>query len=152
VHDPRIDTQLLAAAVALQLERSLEVEVPGGVQARQRDLIATLGQLASASNREATELLVALLESPRFAALQGEVSRAIATVGPAAASATAVLVALVEAAPEPNLNVLRALAAMGGDAACAAPRLLATAADPSRPQEARQRIRETVDAIVSAAP
>jgi hypothetical protein len=57
---------------------------------------------------------------------------------------------LVEAAPEPNLNVLRALAAMGGDAACAAPRLRALVADDSRPAQARQQIRETLDAIVSA--
>jgi hypothetical protein len=152
IHDPRLDPQLLAAAVAWQLERSLAVEVPGGVQARQRDLIATLGQLAEAANREATELLIALLEAPRFAALQGEVSRAIASVGPRAASATEVLVALVEAAPEPNLNVLRALVAIGGDAACAAPRLRATAADPNRPPQARQQIRETVNAIVSTVP
>jgi hypothetical protein len=152
IHDPRVDPQLLTAAVAWQLERSVAIEVPGGVEARQRDLIATLGQLAQASQREATELLIALLEAPRFAALQGEVSRAIASVGPPAASATESLVALVEAAPEPNLNVLRALAAMGSDAACAAPRLRALAADDSRPPEARQRIRETADAIVSAVP
>jgi hypothetical protein len=151
IDDPRLEPEVLAAAIALQLERSVAVEVPGGVEARQRDLVAMLGQLAR-FDREATELLVALLEAPRFAKLHGEISRAIAAVGPRAADATESLVALIEATPEPNLNVLRALAAIGGDAACAAPRLRAIAADPSRPAEARERIRETLDAIVSAAP
>lgn len=149
IHD--LDPELLAAAIALQLERSLAVEVPGGVQARQRDLIATLGELAR-TERAATELLVALLEAPRFANLQGEVSRAIAGVGPPASAATPILVGLIEAALEPNLNVLRALAAIGPDAACVAPRLRATAADRDRPAEARKQIRDTIDAIVLSAP
>jgi hypothetical protein len=151
IEDPRLEPQLLTAAIALQLERSATLEVPGGVEARQRDLVAVLGQLARV-DREATEMLVALLELPGFAMLHGEASRAIASVGPRAVHATASLVALVEAAPDPNLNVLRALAAMGDDAACAAPRLREIAADPSRPPEARERIRETLEAIVSAAP
>jgi len=149
IGDRRLDSELLAGAIALQLERSLAVEVPGGVAARQRDLIAALGQLAQIE-RVATELLIAVLEAPRFAGLQGEVSRALAEVGPQASGATEILIGLIEATPEPNLNVLRALAAIGPDAACVAPRLRATAADLERPPEARKQIHDTVDAILSA--
>jgi hypothetical protein len=148
IHDPRLDPELLAAGVALSLERSTRVTVPGGTEARQRDLIAVLGELARTEG-SATRVLVTLLETPRFAELQGEVSRAIAAVGPGAASAIGALVELVEAAREPNPNVLRALAAIGPDAACVAPRLRATADDPTRPAEARRQIHDTLDAIVA---